>query len=165
MFTICTKKEEINSQKNSMSGIAEKIDMEKRLSDDFDKVITGEMPGNKDDFFCVIDFDLIECFQKEEKIIICGKDFRRMFFPKYKILLRENGTLVCKKGICVTIVALFLVGMFAKIASLLFAIHNFHISAMIYAILAVVSFLFFYNFKKTKEEMEEIDMLLMKVIE
>ncbi len=165
MFTICMGKEEIDSQKNSISGITEKIGLEKRLSNDFDKVITGEMQGNKEDFIGVIDFDLLDCFRKEEKIIICGKDFRRMFFPKYKILPRENGTLICKKGICVTIVALFFVALFAKIASLLFAIHEFRISAPIYLILAVIIFVFFYNFKKSKEEMDEIDMLLIKVIE
>ncbi|MBQ1726126.1 MAG: hypothetical protein II039_01930 [Treponema sp.] len=166
VFTICTGKEEINSQKNSISGISEKIGLEKRLSDDFDKVITGEMQGNKEDFIGVIDFDLLDCFREEEKIIICGKSFKRMFFPKCKIFLRENGTLICKKGICVSILTLlFFVGMFAKIASLLFAFHDFRISATIYAILAVMIFLFFYNFKKSKEEMNEIDMLLMKVIE
>ncbi|WP_156011639.1 hypothetical protein [Treponema sp. C6A8] len=165
MFTICTGKQEINSQINSISGITEKISLEKRRSDDFDKVITGEMKGNKEDFINVIDFDLLDCFRDEEKIIICGKDFRRLFFPKYKIFSSENGTLICKKGICVTILTLFFFGMFAKFASLLFAIHDFHISVPIYAILAVVIFLFFYNFKKSKEEMNEIDMLLIKVIE
>ena len=84
MFTICTGKQEINSQKNSISGITEKISLEKRRSDDFDKVITGEMKGNKEDFINVIDFDLLDCFRDEEKIIICGKDFRRLFFQNTK---------------------------------------------------------------------------------
>ena len=165
VFTICTGKEEINSQKNSISGISEKIGLEKRLYDDFVKVITGEIQGNKEDFIDVIDFDLLDCFRDEEKIIICGKDFRRMFFPEYKIFSSENGTLIRKKGICVTILTLLFVGMFAKFASMLFAIHDFRISASIYAILAVIIFLFFYNFKKSKEEMNEIYVLLMKVIE
>ena len=165
MFTIYTGEEEIDSQKNSISGITEKIGLEKRRSDDLDKFIFGEIQGNEEDFIGVIDFDLLECFREEEKIIICGKDFRRMFFPKYKILLRGNETLICKKGICVTIVTLFFVGMFAKFASLLFTIHDFSISAPIYIVLAVMISVFFYNFKKSKEEMNEIDMLLKKVIE